>query len=299
MGECAAAAAAALYRLRLTHDCSSYCSNLVAVAGTVAVRRYTDEDQLPLKPTWMMPYQEQALEAFVAAGGSFMPLHNSMWGYPIGIHLDGGKSPDLTRPSYKQASKLGWLTAQPPARCTYGTGDPGKWDRMGEELTDVQAKLVASTQPTTTEEVGLGDESKMGPYRRVCGGVGGHHPAFELQEVIVVDDSHPVTKGVTSFAVHDEQHFTFIDEHRGAQLLLINRGSNGAESCAGWAYEHGAGQGRVVYLASGHVPLVNHTSMDLPEDAHDAMSHPMVQKLLHNAVAWMAHVEPPPPSASL
>lgn len=66
-----------------------------------------------------------------------------------------------------------------------------------------------------------------GPYRRVCGGVGGHHPAYllqsrhtilqlstvvglccdmyidrsryELQEVIVVDDTHPITRGVTSF----------------------------------------------------------------------------------------------------
>ena len=35
----------------------------------------------------------------------------------------------------------------------------------------VQAKLVASTKPTTTAEAGCGDESKMGPYRRVCGGV--------------------------------------------------------------------------------------------------------------------------------
>ena len=137
MGECAAAAAAALYRLRLTHDCSSYCSNLVAVAGTVAVRRYTDEDQLPLKPTWMMPYQEQALEAFVAAGGSFMPLHNSMWGYPIGVH-----------PKHDEAT----LAA------------------MAAELTEVSGKLRDSTKPTATVEVGLGDEAKMGPYRRVCGG---------------------------------------------------------------------------------------------------------------------------------
>ena len=209
----------------------------------------------------MKPYQEQALEAFVARGGSFMPLHNSMWGYPIGIHPDGA--------------------------------DPAKWDKMASELREVQEKLRASIKATTTEAVGLGDESKMGPYRRVCGGVGGHHPAYELQEVIVVDSSHPITRGVTSFAVHDEQHFTFIDEHRGAKLLLKNRGSNGAESCAGWAYEHGAG--RVCYLASGHVPLTHH-NMHLPADAHDAMFHPMVQRLLHNAVAWLAHVEP---SASL
>ena len=94
----------------------------------------------------MKPYQEQALEAFVARGGSFMPLHNSMWGYPIGIHPDGA--------------------------------DPAKWDKMASELREVQEKLRASTKATTTEAVGLGDESKMGPYRRVCGGVGGHHPAY-------------------------------------------------------------------------------------------------------------------------
>ena len=47
------------------------------------------------------------------------------------------------------------------------------------------------------------------------GGVGGHHPAYELQSVIVLDKTHPITAGVEDFDVHDEQHFTFIDEHRG------------------------------------------------------------------------------------
>ena len=46
-------------------------------------------------------------------------------------------------------------------------------------------------------------------------GVGGHHPAYELQSVIVLDKTHPITAGVEDFDVHDEQHFTFIDEHRG------------------------------------------------------------------------------------
>ena len=40
-----------------------------------------------------------------------------------------------------------------------------------------------------------------------------------------MDDTHPITRGVSSFEVHDEQHFTFIDEHRGAKLLLKNRGA--------------------------------------------------------------------------
>jgi hypothetical protein len=34
-----------------------------------------------------------------------------------------------------------------------------------------------------------------------CLGVGGHHPTYELQDVIVLDDSHPITKGVTDFKV--------------------------------------------------------------------------------------------------
>ena len=138
---------------------------------------YTQEQ--PLRPTWMAPEQEQALEDFVKAGGSFMPIHNSMWGYPIGVH-----------PVYEP-------------------------EEMAAELSDVQAKLVASEKPTTTVEVGLGDEAAMGPYRRTCGGVGGHHPAYELQSVIVLDKTHPITAGVEDFDVHDEQHFTFIDEHRG------------------------------------------------------------------------------------
>lgn len=54
-----------------------------------------------------------------------------------------------------------------------------------------------------------------------CTGVGGHHPTYELQDVIVLDSTHPITKGVTDFKVYDEQHFTFIDEHRGAQVSLV------------------------------------------------------------------------------
>lgn len=99
---------------------------------------YTDEwPGLALGPSWMQPEQEQALEDFVAAGGSFLCMHNSMWGYPIGVH---------------------------PTR------DEATLETMAAELAAVAGKLRASTKPTTTVEVGLGDEDKMGPYRRVCGG---------------------------------------------------------------------------------------------------------------------------------
>lgn len=31
---------------------------------------------------WMEPHQEEAIEAFVAGGGAFLPLHNAGWAYP-------------------------------------------------------------------------------------------------------------------------------------------------------------------------------------------------------------------------
>jgi type 1 glutamine amidotransferase len=31
---------------------------------------------------WMQPQQEEAIEAFVAGGGAFLPLHNAGWAYP-------------------------------------------------------------------------------------------------------------------------------------------------------------------------------------------------------------------------
>ncbi len=31
---------------------------------------------------WMQPHQEEAIEAFVAEGGAFLPLHNAGWAYP-------------------------------------------------------------------------------------------------------------------------------------------------------------------------------------------------------------------------
>ena len=128
---------------------------------------YTDEwPGLALGPSWMQPHQEQALEDFVAAGGSFMPLHNSMWGYPIGSH---------------------------PTR------DEITLKAMAAELTEVSGKLRASTKPTTTEEVGLGDEAKMGPYRRVCGGPC-THVALPLHRRSVASTFRHASAGCRSYS---------------------------------------------------------------------------------------------------
>ena len=217
-----------------------------------------------LGPSWMSEQQAQELEDWALAGGSLLLLHNSMWGYPIRPHPEPERDPVA----------------------------------LLEEMQAVQAVLSPSSVPMSTQEADrelLADEASMGPFRRVCGGVGGYHPAFERQEVLVADPDHPITQGVTDFVLHDEQHFVFFDAHKGAQMILKNRGSDGRESCAGYVYQHGLG--RVCYLAPGHVLLssqaVRQPDMALPPaDEPDAMSHPMVQRLLRNAVRWLAPPRP-------
>jgi adenosine deaminase len=201
-------------------------------------------------PSWMSPEQAQDVEDFILAGGALLTIHNSLWGYPIDPRDEA---------------------------------DP---EAMARELRDVQTVLSASNAPMTTEQAGLADPARMGPYRRACGGIGGYHPAFERQSVHVLDTAHPITAGVSAFELHDEQHFVFFDEHLGARMFLKSRGSDGRESCAGYSYQHGAG--RVCYLAPGHVPLASQPGMDLPPGEPDAISHPMVQLLYRNAVRWLA-----------
>lgn len=73
-----------------------------------------------------------------------------------------------------------------------------------------------------------------------------------------------------SYDVEDEQHWLHWDFER-VTPLLVSRGPDGRQSVSGWA--HSYGQGRVVYLPHGHTP--------------EAMTHPMVQLCLRNAVRWL------------
>ena len=71
----------------------------------------------------------------------------------------------------------------------------------------------------------------------------------------MTDLDHPICEGVTDFVAYDEQHYVLYDAHKGAKMILKNRGSDGRESCAGYVYQHG--KGRVCYLAPGHVPVTS------------------------------------------
>jgi len=109
-----------------------------------------------------------------------------------------------------------------------------------------------------------------GGYRRTLAGYYQFHPPFQKFDVYVHDKNHPITKGVTDYEIEDEQHFIWFDPDR-VHLLTRSRGKDGRESASGFCHEYG--QGRVAYLANGH-RLV-------------CLQHPMVQKLLTNAVQWL------------
>ena len=113
-----------------------------------------------------------------------------------------------------------------------------------------------------------------GPYLNLVGGRYIGHGPLERFQVEVVDAAHPVTRGVDSFFVADEQHTPPYDAGR-VHLLLRNRSDSGKTAAAGWVRE--PGRGRLCHLANGHTL--------------EALLHPMYQRLMCNAVNWCLHQE--------
>jgi len=107
-------------------------------------------------------------------------------------------------------------------------------------------------------------------YRRTLGGYYIGHPPMAKFHVEVVNKRHPVTAGVESYDIVDEQHLLYFDYDR-VEVLLVSQGEDGRQSVAGWAYEYG--RGRVVYLPHGH-------NLEI-------VRHPAFQRLLHNAARWL------------
>ena len=115
-----------------------------------------------------------------------------------------------------------------------------------------------------------------GAYLKLVGGRYIGHGPLERFRVEVVDREHPVTRGIEDFSVADEQHTPPYDAEK-VHLLLQNRSDDGKVAAAGWAYE--PGRGRLCHLANGHT--------------REALLHPMYQRLLCNAMAWLTFSEPP------
>ncbi|MBI3278348.1 MAG: ThuA domain-containing protein [Acidobacteria bacterium] len=110
-----------------------------------------------------------------------------------------------------------------------------------------------------------------GLYYKLFGGDYGGHPKPYVFTVRVENRNHPVTAGVEDFEIFDEQHTVkyYLDREH---LLLRSIARDNLAAPAGWWRD--MGKGRFVYLAPGHTS--------------DALGHPMMQRLIRNALRWIA-----------
>jgi type 1 glutamine amidotransferase len=114
-------------------------------------------------------------------------------------------------------------------------------------------------------------------YREVMGGAYIGHPALRPFQVRVVNQEHPITRGIQAFMVNDEQHFVAYDKDPKHVILEsenvdgLDYENHGRKSVAGWAYPYG--KGRVVFTAVGHT---NH-----------AMWIPAYFEIQKRAIKWL------------
>ncbi|MBI3472156.1 MAG: ThuA domain-containing protein [Candidatus Solibacter usitatus] len=116
-----------------------------------------------------------------------------------------------------------------------------------------------------------------GLYYKLFGGDYNGHPKPYVFTVRIEDKNHPVTAGVEDFEIFDEQHTVkyYLDREH---LLLRSIARDNLASEAGWWRD--MGKGRFAYLAPGHTP--------------EALGHPMMQRLMRNALNWLLRTEPRP-----
>ena len=109
-----------------------------------------------------------------------------------------------------------------------------------------------------------------GLYYKMFGGDYGGHPKPYVFTVRVENKRHPITAGVEDFEIFDEQHtvkYYLDDEH----WLLRTIAPDNLAAAGGWWRE--LGTGRFCYLSPGHT--------------REALNHPMMQRLIRNAVNWV------------
>jgi uncharacterized protein len=89
-------------------------------------------------------------------------------------------------------------------------------------------------------------------------------------QITVVDKHHPITKGISDFAIHDETYHKYYTSPDAKILLSTNHPKN--EPPIAWAKQYG--KSRVCYLMLGHGP--------------SAWTNPNYPRILDNAIHWVA-----------
>ena len=118
-------------------------------------------------------------------------------------------------------------------------------------------------------------------FRDVEGALFTGHTPFRPYKMHIVNNDHPITRGVNDFIVTEEQHYLIYDKDpKDVLMMSINEegleytgisGNQGAACESVWAYEYG--KGRVCFMAPGHT-------------IH-SFWNPEYVKLQKNAVKWL------------
>jgi type 1 glutamine amidotransferase len=119
-------------------------------------------------------------------------------------------------------------------------------------------------------------------YRDVEGAVYTGHPPIRPFRVRILNQDHPITRGVSDFVVTDEQHYMTYDKDPKYILAESVYEGDGREytDSAGrkspiapsvWAYDYG--EGRVCFTGPGHMV--------------SALWNPEYEKIQKNAVKWL------------
>lgn len=109
-----------------------------------------------------------------------------------------------------------------------------------------------------------------GLYYKLFGGDYGGHPKPYVFTVRIEDKEHPITRGVEDFQIFDEQHT--VKYYRDRKFMTIRTiASDNLAAPGGWWWEED--KGRFAYLSPGHTP--------------EALGHPMMQRLMRNAINWL------------
>jgi hypothetical protein len=119
-------------------------------------------------------------------------------------------------------------------------------------------------------------------FRHVEGALFTGHTPFRPYKMKIVNQDHPITRGVADFVVTEEQHYVIYDKdpknvlvrsvnEQGLEYSTAKYGNQGASCEACWAYEYG--RGRVCFMAPGHT---------IP-----SFWNPEYVKLQKNALRWL------------
>lgn len=112
-------------------------------------------------------------------------------------------------------------------------------------------------------------------YLRMLGARFLNHPAMGPRfHFHVKEGEHPVTGGITDFALKDE---LYLLELYPPQLVLVTTQYDGFDVPVCWVKQYGLG--RVFYLSLGH--------------GREQIRFPMVRRLMQNAVLWVTHEQIP------